>query len=298
MPAPDILALPLVAILGSAAQSATGFGVALPAAPVAFALLAPADAVLTVAAASLMHNLLVLGTRNRRLAIRTGDAALLIGAALPGLILGALIVSRVSKPPMQLAVGIAILAAVLFRVHEPGRLAALSTAPPRSGTRVPVCPAQPVQRQLRRRIARSRGQPARRRPATVDARAHAGATDGGEQVRVRLLERVAGALRGPLDAAIRDPRRAARPPSAPTGSSTGWLCRPRGRCTCVGGGIVNTIPTWRGSGANGSAERLPPARAVRPEEACRRSWRESSYRAAEMPRPEHPGLVPTSAVHF
>lgn len=126
MPAPDILALALVAILGSAAQSATGFGVALPVAPVAFALLSPPDAVLTVAAASLMQNLLVLGTRHRRLELRTRDATLLIAAALPGLILGALVVSRVSKPPMQLAVGLAILGAVLFRLHEPGRVAFLS----------------------------------------------------------------------------------------------------------------------------------------------------------------------------
>jgi uncharacterized protein len=129
MSALGILSLALTAILGSAAQSATGFGVALPVAPVAFALLSPADAVITVATASLIHNLLVLATRHRRLAIRVGDAALLIAAALPGLILGALIVSRAPKAPMQLAVGLAILLAVAFRLHEPGRVAALSTRP-------------------------------------------------------------------------------------------------------------------------------------------------------------------------
>ena len=123
----EIIALALAAILGSAAQSATGFGVALPVAPVAFALLSPADAVLTVAAASLMHNLLVLATRRRRLAIRAADTALLIAAALPGLAVGALAVSHAPKPPMQLAVGLAILLAVLFRLHQPGRLATLTT---------------------------------------------------------------------------------------------------------------------------------------------------------------------------
>jgi uncharacterized protein len=123
--APELLALALVTTLGSAAQSATGFGVALPLSPVAFALLSPPDAVLTVATASLMHNVLVLATRHRRLAIRTGDAVLLIVAALPGLVLGALVVSRVAKAPMQLAVGLAILAAIVFRLHEPGRVSAL-----------------------------------------------------------------------------------------------------------------------------------------------------------------------------
>jgi uncharacterized membrane protein YfcA len=120
--APHVLELALVCVLGSAAQSATGFGVALPLSPVAFALMSPADAVLTVAAGSLMQNLLVLGTRRRRLAIRKGDAAVLIALAIPGLLIGAVVVSHASKPPMQLAVGVAILAAVLFRVHEPGRV--------------------------------------------------------------------------------------------------------------------------------------------------------------------------------
>jgi uncharacterized protein len=95
-------------------------------APVAFALLSPADAVLTVAASSLMHNVLVVTTRHRRLETRTADSALLVAAALPGLLVGALVVSHVSKAPMQLAIGVAILAAVQFRVHEPGRVTALA----------------------------------------------------------------------------------------------------------------------------------------------------------------------------
>ena len=129
MTAPDLAALALAALVGSAAQSATGFGVALTVSPVSFALLKPADAVLTVAAASLAQNVLVLLTRRRRLDLRLADAALLVAAAIPGLLLGALIISHVSKPPMQLAVGLAILAAVLFRLHQPGRLKALQPRP-------------------------------------------------------------------------------------------------------------------------------------------------------------------------
>jgi hypothetical protein len=132
--AADVLALAVAAVLGSAAQSATGFGVALPVAPVAFALLDPADAVLTVAAAALMQNVLVLVTRRRQLAVRRADAALLLVPALPALVAGALLVTHVSKPPMQLAVGLAILGAVGFRLHEPGRLAALSG--PRAGAAI------------------------------------------------------------------------------------------------------------------------------------------------------------------
>lgn len=125
MTAPEVAALALAALVGSAAQSATGFGVALPVAPVAFAVLRPTDAVLTVEALSLSQNILVLLTRRRRLDVRLANAGVLIAAAIPGVLLGTLVVTRVSKPPMQLAVGIAILVAVLFRLHQPGRRAAV-----------------------------------------------------------------------------------------------------------------------------------------------------------------------------
>src|SRR4051812_15355196 len=126
MSAPDILALALVAILGSAAQSATGFGVALPVAPVAFVALTrrrrphrrgrqphaqparPRNPPPPARAPSLRRRAL---SRCR----------------LPGLILGALVVSHVSKPLMQLTVGVAILGAIVFRLHEPGRVALLSS---------------------------------------------------------------------------------------------------------------------------------------------------------------------------
>lgn len=125
MAATSVLALALAALVGSAAQSATGFGIALALAPVAFAVLKPADAVLTVAAVSLAHNAVVLLTRRRGLHVRLADAGLLIAAAIPGLFLGALIVAHIPKSPMQLAVGLAILAAVVFRLHQPGRIAGL-----------------------------------------------------------------------------------------------------------------------------------------------------------------------------
>jgi len=122
----QLLFLAGAAVVGSAAQSATGFGVALPISPVAFALLRPADAVLVVASSSLINNLLILATRRRALRLRRGDATLLVVAALPGLAVGALIVGSLPKPPMQLAVGVAILAAVGFGLHEAGRQPALA----------------------------------------------------------------------------------------------------------------------------------------------------------------------------
>jgi uncharacterized protein len=123
----EALALLPAATVGSAAQSATGYGLALPVAPVAVALLAPADAVLAVTCGGIMHASLAIATRRRRLDVRKTDAALVLAAAVPGLLLGALLVSRVPTPPLQIAVGLAILLAAGLRLHEPGRAAGLAT---------------------------------------------------------------------------------------------------------------------------------------------------------------------------
>src|SRR4051794_5055607 len=125
----EFIALALAAFIGGAAQSATGFGVVLPLAPLLFALEDPPDAVLTIAITALAHNVLVLVSRHRHLEVRARDAVLLVAAALPGLVLGALIVASLPKPPLQIAVGVAIRAALALRVHEPHRARRLATTP-------------------------------------------------------------------------------------------------------------------------------------------------------------------------
>jgi uncharacterized membrane protein YfcA len=119
--------------VGATAQSATGFGVVLPLAPLLFALEEPATAVFTIVVVALAHNALVLATRHRRLAARPSDAALLVAAALPGVVLGALLVTHLSKATMQLVVGAAVLAAVALRIHDAGRAGALDAAPAGAG---------------------------------------------------------------------------------------------------------------------------------------------------------------------
>jgi len=129
----EALALAMAAFIGATAQSATGFGVVLPLAPLLFALEAPPTAVLTATIAALGHNVLVLATRHRRLALRGTDAALLIATALPGVILGALLITHLSKPTMQLAVGAAVIATVALRIHQPDRAAGLNNKPAGTG---------------------------------------------------------------------------------------------------------------------------------------------------------------------
>lgn len=115
----ELAAVAAAAVIGATAQSATGFGVALPLAPVLFAFADPPDAVLMVLMGALGHNLLVLATRRRHLDMRRDDVAVLVAGALPGLLIGALLVTSLPKPALQFAVGAAIALAVALRLHAP-----------------------------------------------------------------------------------------------------------------------------------------------------------------------------------
>lgn len=119
----ELAAIAAAAVIGAAAQSATGFGVALLLAPVLFAVAEPPDAVLMVLVGALGHNLLIVVTRRRHLDVRRGDVAVLVAGAVPGLLIGALLVTSLPKPPLQFAVGAAIALAVALRLHAPARAA-------------------------------------------------------------------------------------------------------------------------------------------------------------------------------
>ncbi len=80
----------LAVFVGAALQSATGFGFALVAAPVLFALLGPREAVTAGVLLGLVLNALTLGTERRRPTILARDAATVVGWSVPGLALGAL----------------------------------------------------------------------------------------------------------------------------------------------------------------------------------------------------------------
>jgi uncharacterized membrane protein YfcA len=95
--------------VGASVQSATGFGFALVLSPAMFAVFDRYEAVTALLALGLAINVLVLvdsgaGTAKWR------SLAPALGAALPGLALGALALSLVSKPGLQLVVGATVLA--------------------------------------------------------------------------------------------------------------------------------------------------------------------------------------------
>ena len=80
----------LAVFAGAVLQSATGFGFALVAAPILFALVGPQQAVTAGVLLGLALNVLTLATERRRPAILGRDAGLLLAWSLPGLALGAL----------------------------------------------------------------------------------------------------------------------------------------------------------------------------------------------------------------
>lgn len=111
----------LVALLGATVQSATGFGFALILGPVLFAVLDRASALTTLLALGATLSVLVLFGERRERHIRWRELSALLAAATPGLILGVLILGVVTKPVLQLAVGIAVLGAVVLQARQQRR---------------------------------------------------------------------------------------------------------------------------------------------------------------------------------
>ena len=96
----------VAALVGAAVQSATGFGFALVLSPALFAVMEPAEAVTVLLALGAALNLLVLLEGHDA---RWSRLPPLILPALPGLALGAVVLAALSRKPLQIGVGIAVI---------------------------------------------------------------------------------------------------------------------------------------------------------------------------------------------
>jgi uncharacterized membrane protein YfcA len=104
----------LATLVGASVASATGFGFALILSPAMFAILAPDEAVTTLLVLGLVLNLLMLfGSGGRPGAIRWRSVSPLLVAALPGLGAGVLLLALMSKPALQIGVGVAVIGAAV-----------------------------------------------------------------------------------------------------------------------------------------------------------------------------------------
>jgi uncharacterized membrane protein YfcA len=115
----------LAALAGAVVQAATGFGFALVLSPALFAVLDPAEAVTALLLLGAALSVLVLFEGHD---VRAGLLAPMLFAALPGLALGALLLSALSKEALQVAVGIAVVAVALWQLRHRSARALPATA--------------------------------------------------------------------------------------------------------------------------------------------------------------------------
>lgn len=108
----------LAAFAGAFVQSATGFGFALVLSPALFAVLEPVEAVTSLLILGLALNLLVLFERGRPEHVDWGGLAPMLAAAIPGLAIGVLALTQLSKQTLQVAVGVAVILAAGWQLHR------------------------------------------------------------------------------------------------------------------------------------------------------------------------------------
>jgi uncharacterized protein len=109
------------ALVGASVQSATGFGFALVLSPALFAVLDPAEAVTALLLLGMALNLLVLFEGGRPEHVDWRPLAPMLAAALPGLAAGAVALALLSKEALQVAVGLAVIAAAGWQARMRAR---------------------------------------------------------------------------------------------------------------------------------------------------------------------------------
>jgi uncharacterized protein len=105
----------LAALAGACVQSATGFGFALVLSPALFAVMEPTEAVTALLLLGAVLNLLVLLERHNA---RWSLLPPLLLSAVPGLALGAAVLAALSREPLQIGVGLAVIGAALWQLRH------------------------------------------------------------------------------------------------------------------------------------------------------------------------------------
>lgn len=105
----------LAVAAGAALQSATGFGFSLLSAPILFAVIEPQPAIGLLAVLGMEVNLMTLLTEGRRPRPLTGEAVVLVGCALPGALLGVVVLRNLDAVALQVLLSAGIIATLLVR---------------------------------------------------------------------------------------------------------------------------------------------------------------------------------------
>ena len=105
-----------VAVLaGAALQSATGFGFALVSAPLLFAAAEPEEAVWLLIVLGLIVNLMTLGTEGRRPQPLVRDSLIILGWAIPGVVVGVVLLQALGATALQVGVTLGVFATLAVR---------------------------------------------------------------------------------------------------------------------------------------------------------------------------------------
>ena len=106
------------ALVGAFVQSTTGFGFALVLSPALFAVMDPVEAVMALLVLGVALSLLVLFERGRPEHVDWRSLAPMLVAALPGLAVGAVALTQLSKEALQVAVGVAVVAVAAWQLRR------------------------------------------------------------------------------------------------------------------------------------------------------------------------------------
>ena len=118
-----VLAVAVAVLVGAVLQSATGFGFALVVGPVLLLVTTPAQSLTTLVLLGLVLNLLLLGTERRVPQVARALLVALLVGALPGEVLGALLLRVAPTAVLQVAVGVLVLVAVGVQLRGRGSAA-------------------------------------------------------------------------------------------------------------------------------------------------------------------------------
>jgi uncharacterized membrane protein YfcA len=119
----------LSALAAACVQATTGLGFALVLGPALFALLDPKPAIVALTALGITMNVLVLAGERRRPRVAWREVGPILAAAAPGAVLGVVVLGALPKAGLQLAVGVAVLAAAGLRVRAARRPLAVRPGP-------------------------------------------------------------------------------------------------------------------------------------------------------------------------
>jgi uncharacterized protein len=125
--------LAALAVFGGATlQSVTGFGFALVCGPAVFAWVGPAEAIAVLLVLGTLLNVLIMTGEGRESEVRAGETAQVLAWAVPGVATGILILTALTKPTLQVIVGVGVIVAAAVQAGTvraaPGHATRAATA--------------------------------------------------------------------------------------------------------------------------------------------------------------------------